>query len=248
MKNSIRDLLDFISLDKLRFKLLEAPEGRIKLKCSLDGLEAGQGELQGLMIEKLSFLLEAPLSDTEEETSDKKDSLSDGTIKEEFSEPADLKEKPCIKDSLSDTTFKLEDLAVLLSSEWLNSPSSRKFFKSLGLSLNFEFREGGRIHLNGFYKVFPFSGEVVLAVKGPWQLAVRIENLSVLFLLPIPNFLTSFIMERSRKYIQGEGLTLHGREITVDIEKLSQVKMEGALLEVDAKDGFLYLIAGSESV
>ncbi|MFH0801009.1 MAG: hypothetical protein V2A78_01290 [bacterium] len=245
MKNSIKDLLDFISLDKLRFQLLEAPEGRIKLKCSLDSLEAGQGELQGLMIEKLSFLLDAPLSDAEEEPNDKKDSLSDGSIKEELAEPADSEDKPGIKDSLSDTTFKLEDLSVILSGEWLNSPSSRKFFKSLDLSLKFEFREGGRIHVNGFYKLFPFSGEVVLAVKGPWQLAVKIENISLLFLILIPNFLTAFIMERSRKYIQGEGLTLHGREITVDLEKIIPAKLEGSLLEVDAKDGFLYLIAGA---
>lgn len=223
MKNSIRDLLDFISLDKLRFQLLEAPEGRIKLKCSLDALEAGQGELQGFMIEKLRFFLDAPLSDSEEEP-------------------------PDIKESLSDTTFELEDLAVLLSEEWLNSPSSRRFFKSMGLSLKLSFREGGRIHVNGSYKIFPFSGEAVLAVKAPWQLAVRIENLGIGGFIPIPNFLTAFIMNRLRKYLPGDELALCGQEITIDLEKLIPVKMEGALLEVDVKDRFLYLIAGSGAV
>lgn len=220
MKFSIQNLLDFISLDKLRFRFLERPEGRFALQFSMNELEAGREELPGLMIEKLSLLLEAPGGSSGGESFD-------------------------FKDGLQNTTLKLEDLSILLSEEWLNSPASRKFFKSLGLSLKFDFREGGRIHADGSYKIFPFSGEVVLSVKGPWLLAVRIENLGVGGFIPIPNFLTAFIMNRLRKYLPGDELTLCGQEITIDLEKLIPVKMEGALLEVDVKDRFLYLIAGA---
>jgi hypothetical protein len=248
MKTSMKDLrnlLDLITLDKLRFKLLDGPEDRVRLRCSLEGLELGQGEIPGFMIGNLRFFLDAPFEGFEDEASGMKDAVPPGPAGEEPAVPVNAEDAPVAGGFPPDTTFRLEDLSLLLSERWLNSPSSARFFKSLDLSLNFRFREGGRIHVSGFYKIFPFSADVVLSLRGPWQLAVRVENISLLFLLLIPNFLTDFIMGRMKKHIQGEGLTLRGREVTVDLEKMTPAKLEGALLEADVNDGFFYVLAGS---